>query len=707
MFSTHIVGGEIFYDQINDSTYKVTVKIYRDCFNGQAPFPGIHDGMSPFVPSILTVYYGNNLILDTFNIGAPIVTNIPPTINNPCIHPPNTVCVEEGVYTYTLNLPPKTGGYYLAYQVVFRNNSILNLQNPGMQGATYYTFIPGPEIALTNSSPRYASFPPLFICNNVTFTFDHKAIDPDGDQLVYSLCAPFNAASSGLAPPPPYANVNYVSPFSGSNPISANPAFSINPTTGVLTGKPNLTGQFVVGVCVQEFRGNTLINTHLRDFQFNVLPCIVDIVSAYANQKSECEGSTITFTNSTSTNISGINYHWDFGDLTILSDTSDASNPTYTYQDTGKYEVLLIANPSKSCSDTAIQTIYVYPKLEINFPPENKQCFKNNSFNFSAQGVYLPYATFNWDFSSSATPNTSTLKNPVNVTYNQPGKYFVTLIAKEHTCIDTFIDSVRVIVPPTAKINNFPSVWCDPATVAFSNGSSSDLPVTYEWLFSNGNTSKAFEPIQIFTPPGIYSATLIVKTASVCIDTSIASIHNIIVNPTPQANFIFTPTVTTIFDPEIFFEDASSADVITWHYDFGDGSSSTFFNEKHTYTLPGTYGLNETVTNKYGCSDHIKKEIKILPEFRFWAPNAFTPDENLLNDYFMPIAIGVTDYQFDVFSRWGELIYSTKNPQEGWNGSYKGKGCEQGIYAWQVTFKNLVSFNNEVHNGHVLLLRNN
>ena len=708
IFSTHIVGGEIFYNRINDSTYKITVKVYRDC-NSQAQFAGINNGISPLIPAILTVFNTDSILVGTFDIGTPMITNIPPTINNPCIQPPGGICVEEGVYTYTLNLPPKTGGYYIVYQVIFRNSTILNLQTPIQQGSTYYTFIPGPEITSINSSPRYAGFPPLFICNNVTFTFDHKAIDPDGDQLVYSLCSPYNAQGSGQAPPPPYITVNYVSPYNGAYPIASSPAFSINSTTGMLTGKPNIIGQFVVGVCVQEFRGNTLINTHYRDFQFNVTPCIVNVVSAIASQKSQCQGTTITFTNTSISNIGSLTYLWNFGDPIVTSDTSHLINPTYTYQDTGKYIVTLIANPNKPCRDTLKQTVYVYPKLKINFPPVNKQCFKGNAFTFSAQGIYLPYANFNWKFSSAATPSTSTLKNPANIIFSQPGKYFVKLIAKQLTCIDSFVDSIRVFKPPIAKINNLPVALCNPARVGFSNGSSSELPVTYQWFFSDGNNSQAYEPLITFASPGVYSATLIVKTTSPCIDTSIASVKNITVNPTPKAGFTFSPSVTTIFNPEITFINNASLDVNMWQYTFGDGngtSCTSCTSAIHVYQEYGDYDATQIVTNVFNCKDTVSKVVKILPEFRFWIPNTFTPDGDLLNDNFMPIAIGVVNYEFNIFSGWGELIYSTKDFKEGWNGFSKGKECQEDLYVWRIVFKNVVSSKFEVHYGQVLLLKN-
>jgi gliding motility-associated-like protein len=712
MLATHIVGGELIYDKLNDSTYRITLKVYRDCFNGVAPFDGVSNGAT----ALLTVYDAAPNLVGTYNIGAPVITNIPPTINNPCIQPPGGICVEEGVYTYTLTLPPKAGGYTIIYQRCCRNGTILNLVTPGNQGSTYYTHIPGPEVVVNNSSPRYNNFPPIFICNNLDFTFNHAATDPDGDQLIYSLCAPFEGLDPGCpslgsggcptqAAPPPYANVNYASPYTGAYPIAANPAFSINPITGLLKGKPNLLGQFVVGVCVQEFRNGVLIDTHYRDFQFNVVSCIIQVASVFADQVQKCEGSTITFTNQSFGNVP-LSYVWNFGEPQTLADTSIFVNPTYTYQDTGKYTVTLIVNPGSPCSDTIQKDVHIYPPLDINFPPHTRQCLKGNAFTFSAQGVYMPQATFHWDFTSAATPSVSTLKNPANIVFNQPGVYFVKLVTKQLSCIDSFIDTVRIIPRPSAHINNLPVSQCDPAKVAFSNGSSSVLPVTYQWLFSNGNISFDFQPVQVFTPPGVYSATLIAITNSVCIDTSMYSISTITVNPIPKAGFSFSPQPTTIFEPDITFSNTAGEDVVSWQYTFGDGASSNFMNEIHTYQDYGEYPVMQVVANQYGCTDTLKDVVKILPEFRFWIPNTFTPDNNSLNELFMPVTIGVMNYEFEIFDRWGEEIFKTDDPQHGWNGFYKGKECKEDVYVWRITFKNIVTYKDEIHYGHVLLLKN-
>jgi gliding motility-associated-like protein len=727
--ASHIVGGEIIYDDLGNGNYRITLKVYRDC-SSQAPF----NGVPPSGPAYLTVYDAAQNLIGLYDIGSPIVTSVPAVINSTCITTPTNVCVEQGLYTYTLNLPPIAGGYDVIYQVCCRNATILNIVGPGLIGATYYTHVPGTEVG-TNSSPRFVNLPPSFVCGNLKFTFDHSATDPDGDQLVYSICPPYqglevccsslfaNPAASGSCPsppascptefpPPPYASLIFISPYSSSYPIASNPAFSINPTTGMLSGTPTMNGQWVFNICVQEFRNNQLINTHYREFQINVVTCTVAVQSVINDQgtinggNAQCQGLKIDFVNQSVNQSNTPAYHWDFGVLPLNNDTSNIVNPSYTYPDTGTYVVTLISNPGKACSDTAQKLIYIYPPLKINFKAPNEQCLKNNSFNFFVQGLFLPQTTYTWTFGSNATPSISSSNSPTNIVFSQSGFIPITLYAKQFACRDTFSDTIHVIPRPQAKINNLPNSLCDPATVAFSNGSSSELPLTYFWQFSNGNTSTAYEPVQIFTPPGVYGATLTASTSSICVDTSVVSVKNVTVYPTPYAGFTFSPQVTSIFDPEITINNMASWDVVSWSYLFGDGSGSLFPYEKHVYQEYGNYIIKQTVTNAFGCSDTISQLVRILPEYRFWIPNAFTPDENLLNDYFMPIAIGVINYEFEIFDRWGEKLFSTKNPKQGWNGYFKGQECKQDVYVWRITFKNVVTEKDEVHYGHVSLLKN-
>ena len=185
------------------------------------------------------------------------VTSVPVVLGNPCGTPPPDLCIEQAIYSTTIDLPPTNYGWDLVWQRCCRNPSISNLQNFGGNenpGATFVAHIPG-EIgvanAFANSSPAFQELPPVAVCANFEFTWDHSAIDPDGDELVYSFYTPLDGggtntnADGGLdspipnpPAPPPYQEVGYVGNFSGDYPIASDPAMSIDPVTGVITGTP-------------------------------------------------------------------------------------------------------------------------------------------------------------------------------------------------------------------------------------------------------------------------------------------------------------------------------------------------------------------------------------------------------------------------------------------------------------------------------------
>ena len=898
--ATHIVGGEIYYDYIGNDNYKITMKVYRDCLNGIPPFDS---------PAFFTIFNSSGVVVTTMQVAYTSTTSVPPSNNSPCAPSANSnACVEEAIYQTTVNLPPIAGGYTIAYQRCCRNGTIVNLNNPGGVGATYWTHIPGPEAVINNSSPRFTYRPPIYICNNNPIAFNHIASDPDGDSLVYSLCTPYNGLSgccpvvgTGPAPvgpqcssppptcpsvneTPPYISVPFSSPYSASYPLSSNPAININSQTGFLNGTPNLLGQWVVGVCVSEYRNGQLIGVHHRDFQFNVINCPF-VVTAQLTQQTTvtpgtngfCNGFTISYQNTSSSNSTA--FFWDFGDPNTTTDTSYAKNPTYTFPNPGDYTVTLIANPGTPCADTAYEPFHVYTLLAPTFALPSNQCLNGNSFNFIATGSYQGNGSITWDFGTNATPssaNTATVNNvhynsigvntvtlsinengcssvvtktleigdspiasignyntracapgtftientsntgphiyytwtfsdgtttnsmtPVvtftnpgvysftlqaisnlicidttfkvavtsititpsptasfsvspsinqcfdghqfnftnssltngnatytwsfganastsnstltdvsNITYTLKGTYLVTLTTLENGCANAATQTINLYANPISAIGNFTPSGCNPLSITFPDASTSDLPLIYNWQFSDGSSSTAQNPTHIFTPQGVYSVSLSISTTSLCVAANnTLSVNSITVFPLPMSSFTASPIETSIFDPDISFSDLSSPDVVAWTYDFADNHFSTIQNPFHSYETYGYFNVMQTVTNNFGCINTSTLTIHIIPEFRFWIPNCFTPHNNdYLNQVFKPVVFGVENYTFMIFDRWGTQIYITSETMDGWDGSYKGKQCQMDVYVWKCEFKNVISKLKESHVGHVTLL---
>lgn len=698
--ATHIVGGEMYYDCLGNNNYKITLKLYRDCINGQAPYDD---------PLSIGIYDAAGNLIQNLYIPFPGAVLLPITLNNPCFTAPGNVCVEEAIYTATVNLPPLPGGYTLAYQRCCRNQTILNLVNPLAVGFTITATIPDPGLAFCNNAPRFDSLPPLFCCANTPFNFNHAATDPDGDSLVYEFCDPYDGASQANPMPqppvaPPYWTVPFQAPYSGTYPISSNPAMAINLNTGWLTGTPNMIGQWVVGICVKEYRNGQLIGVHMRDYQYNVVNCPPVPVSSIPSQTTFCFGYSVNFINSS---VNSSSYYWDFGDPNTTADNSTAFQPSWTYSDSGVYNVMLIANPGSPCADTGYTTFYIYPLLNPFFIAPPPQCVSTNSFNFTAAGAFLGNGTFTWNFGPNATPQNSGQQNPVGIVFNAPGLYPVTLTVTENGCTKTFTDTVNVTPPPQASFSMPPQAGCPPLTIQFANASvvGTGVSAVYLWDFGDGSTSSSENPSHTYFVPGTYTVTLTLITLNGCIDTVIFSMPNIItVHPVPVAGFSADPLVTSVFNPNVTFTDLSQNAISCMLY-FGDGNISNNCNVTHTYMNYGHYNVTQVVENEFGCRASAMLEIIILPEFRFFIPNAFTPQSDGKNDVFMPKIMGVEDYHFMIFDRWGQLFFETRDINAGWDGRFKGDLCQEDVYVWKITFTDLVETRKHSYVGHVSLIR--
>jgi gliding motility-associated-like protein len=704
-FATHIVGGEIYYDYLGANNYKITLKVYRDCYTGMAAYDN---------PATIFIFNSAGTFIDSVEIPFPGSVQLPVTISNPCFTPPTNICVEEAIYTTTIHLPNTPGGYDIVYQRCCRNNTILNLVAPGSVGSTYMAHIPDNTVAPGNSSPRYTNFPPIFLCSGVPLLFDHSATDPDGDSLYYELCDPFigldascpmlgSGAASGcatIASPPPYPFVPFLSPYTGTYPMSASPVIAVDPNTGFMTGTPNMIGQWVVGVCVSEYRGGVLIDVNKRDFQFNVVNCPGLPVASIPLQSQFCFGYTSTFS---SASVGAFSYHWDFGDPSTTLDTSNLLNPTWTYADSGVYHVSLIINAGSMCADTATVTFFIYPLLAPTFSPPPGECVYNNSYDFSAGGAFMGNGTFTWGFGSHATPSTAPGMNPTGIVFDSAGTFPVTLTVSENGCTQSHTENINVWPKPVADYNLGVSVACDLQPVLFFNTSTGDTPMSYVWSFGDGGVSTSQNPEHLYPAIGNYNSQLIVSTAHGCKDT-FALPSPVSVFPSPIAGITVNPRDTSIFYPEITAFDVSSGAVdcmILW----GDGSSSSNCDTMHSYGHPGTYTIMQIVTNAAGCKDTAYIDVLIRPEYLFWIPNAFTPNNNGLNDVFKPKLIGVHDYSFLIFDRWGEKIFETHDALAGWDGMYKGRLCTNDVFVWKINLKDDVL--NEEHQfiGHVTLVK--
>lgn len=459
--ASHIVGGDFIYEYKGDTTiagqirqkYLVTLHIYQDCLNG------VREAIEEDNPAFFTLYFNDTTITQYISYdtlvyydptpGSGGAITVPPNFSNDCVKNIPPVCLYRKRFQKMYYLPPNPKGYTVVYQRCCRNSSIINVIDPGDEGASYFCTIPANGVR--NTSADFKNYPPQIICLNNPLFYDHSAFDADGDSLSYEFCrAEVGAVGNDIKPPvatpPPYDPVRYFPPFSFSTPMTGLPPIAIDPKTGLITGTPNRIGRYLVTICCHEWRNGVRINTVKREFQFVVTDCSkvviadIPILSTQPNTYVvNCTDFTVKFQNKST---GGFSYAWDFGVEGSSSDISSEFEPTFVYPDTGTYSVKLIVNPGSSCPDSITRLVKIYPIFKTGIDDTGIHCpgvpinFIDKTFS-----TYQPVSNWTWSFGDGKT---STLQNPIH-TYSTGGTYNVVFTAENiKNCVDTTLKKVVI-----------------------------------------------------------------------------------------------------------------------------------------------------------------------------------------------------------------------------------------------------------------------
>lgn len=271
--ASHIIGGNLKITQTSNNEYLVDLLVFRNCGIGNPNDKG-DDPVALQNTIVIRVFDAltySAILTDTFSRGNE--TNI--ALGNACYSPPN-LCVEEYIFSKSLQLPNNPNGYIISAQSCCRNYSILNLNNPSQTGITWQATIPDPALIGRNSSPDLGPYPSLgFLCVLTELEINLSATDVDGDSLVYELITPFNAPSQGNSSTqfPPFHPVNWKQGYSALNAIPGNPALTMDRASGVLRCKASQLGVYVIAYKVLEYRNGLMIGEIVRDLQLEVLNC--------------------------------------------------------------------------------------------------------------------------------------------------------------------------------------------------------------------------------------------------------------------------------------------------------------------------------------------------------------------------------------------------------------------------------------------------
>ncbi|HXB10892.1 MAG TPA: PKD domain-containing protein, partial [Bacteroidia bacterium] len=253
-------------------------------------------------------------------------------------------------------------------------------------------------------------------------------------------------------------------------------------------------------------------------------------------------------------------------------------------------------------------------------------------------------------------------------------------------CGNIIPNTITITVNPLPVINIPPQsgASCKEVTLHFTDTNRANAGSSYQWDFGDGNKSVQPSPANTYTSSGQYVVTVTVISTKGCSNTA-STIVTINVYPTAEAHFVANPDRASIVNPTIAFID-NSVQTTQWRWDFGDGGTSNTENPTHTYTAVGGYKVELFTNNSYGCADSVEDSVYIVPDFRLFIPNAFSPDGDDLNDYFTAKGIGIAQFNMMIFDRWGNLIFITEDINKGWDGRVNGgnKIAQEDTYVYKI-----------------------
>lgn len=404
-------------------------------------------------------------------------------------------------------------------------------------------------------------------------------------------------------------------------------------------------------------------------------------VSGFSVQNVCLDQTSFFIDSSTINNGTITNWQWIFGN----GNFSTQQNPSQVYASPGTYSIALITTSDFGCTDTVFGTTTIFPNPISSFSANSdSSCIFPVAVGFTNTSTGAN--AYSWNFGNG---DASTGFSPT-VIYDTSGSYTVVLIVtNQFGCTDTSSSVYTVYPIPVADFTISASQGCQPLTITF-NSDLTQNALTYFWNFHDGNTSTDANPSNTFYTPGIYGVTLTIVGEGGCID-SVFYPNIITVFQNPTADF----TYYVVNDPNIDGTTQftyTGTPIVSSHWDFADGFSSTDLNPTHRYGNFGLYPVQLIVVDSFGCIDTAL--INIFVDFfgGLWVPNAFMPEGEEGYNIFLPKGTGLDTYTLRIYDTWGNLLFETSKlengqPAEGWNGIYKGELLPQNAYVWQITAK--------------------
>ena len=370
-------------------------------------------------------------------------------------------------------------------------------------------------------------------------------------------------------------------------------------------------------------------------------------------------------------------YEWSTGEINTHEMQVDSLQNLHE----GFYSVTVTDITGCSITDT-ISVYPLNPPLYLSIAKIDVTCERGSDGVVSAlpSGGTPPY-TYYWE------PGAYTSQTVANLPSD---KYCVT-VTDDVGCTITDCDTLIELHPiPPADFILSPKEGCQPLEVSFYE-ISPDEGQTYQWWFGDGGTGDGQNPTWTYHENGVYDVTLQVTSIYGC-DSVITKYQAVDVWEKPVARFDVFPNRVDLYDPQVFFTNQSSA-IFQNFWDFGDGGFSYDVHPTYRYQEPGKYTVTLIVSSDRDCKDTAQYEFVFVDDWwSVYVPGAFTPTGDGKNETIRPIHRNLTPrgYSFQIYDRWGMLVFETKDPYEAWDGKVRGKQVTTNtVFTYILRFRDL------------------
>lgn len=591
-------------------------------------------------------------------------------------------------------IAPQPGRYVVSVCVdQFRNRQYLSTQRKDFIITVAPCDLPAAEL-----------LPSYITCDGFSYTFSNLSSSPLNESVFWDFDVPGTLADTS---------------------ISETPTFTF-PDTGI----------YKIKLIVNKGKSCTDSTTAL----VSVYP---GFVPAFNNSSPSCVNVPVSFTDRSSHRYGTVvGWSWDFGDSRIITDTSNLKNPTFAYSTPGTYNTRLIVTSSRGCKDTVSNTVTIVDKPQFFVSNDTLICTIDtlqlhltagapgtvvwspnynisnvtslNPFvspdvtttyiatfrdNFGCEGkdsvtvnvisrvsldagpdtticrtdsVIIPVRSdglrYNWTPSSGLSSATD--KNPLAFPFAASTTYSVT--ASVGKCNTTDRITIKTVPYPVARASNDTSICAGKSVTISASGGS-----IYQWrpviYLSNPNASST----QVVSPQQSIKYFVSVRDTFGCpkpvYDTVLVNVAVIVADAGPRDTSVVLGQPLQLF--------ATGGTKYEW-------SPATYLNNTriaNPISLPQNdieYSVKVSDNNNCFSFDSIRVHVYNLPA-DLYVPSAFTPDKDGLNETFKPIPIGMRAITlFRIYNRWGQLVFSSTNPETGWDGKFNGVPQSPGSFVW-------------------------